>query len=525
MSKKQMLQIQNKGAIQQVLGCLFKNPSILIDSNYHINPEDFPETFHSLLFSSINNLFNNGTVTMDIPTICNYLYTMPTQYSIFEANNGTDYIDLIVKHADLENFESNYKLMKKFSVLRDLCSMGQDITDIFDYNETDPKRIEKMNERVFNMSTSDILNHFMIKFNDVATKHEMEDIGITKAKGSERVREVMRSFKESPDLGMRLYNEWYNTAFRGARLRKFYLETAGSGTGKSRRQIREAIFMSIPYLYDTKKNEWVHTGIVPVKTTYICTELEEDEILPIAIAFLSNVDEERIKLNTLSLDEEKRVERAIELMEEYDLFHFVTISDFDIDDIQKIILDKILKEKCQYFFFDYIHSTAKSLSFYARKTGIKLQEHQVLFLMAVSLKAICQKYGIFLYSATQVNGGGMSGEVRDEQALRGSKAIADKIDAGIVLTRISEEDKDKLKEIIEGSFGKTPTHCTAIYKNRGGRIRGMYLWSIFNLGTMREEFLFATDESYVPITFKFLDFMIEEEEEIVEEFEEIEEVF
>ena len=526
MSKKQMLQIQNKGAIQQVLGCLFKNPSILIDSNYHINPEDFPETFHSLLFSSINNLFNNGTVTMDIPTICNYLYTMPTQYNIFETNNGTDYIDLIVKHAELENFDSNYKLMKKFSVLRDLCNSGIDITDIFDYNETDPKRVEKMNERIFNMSASDIIDYFMIRFNDVATKHEMEDIGITKAKGSERVREILNSFKEAPDIGMKLYNEWYNTAFRGARLRKFYLETAGSGGGKSRRQIREAIFLSVPYLYDLEKNEWVHTGITPVKTTYICTELEEDEILPIAVAFLSGVEEENIKFNTLSLDEEKRVARAIELMEEYDLFHFVTVSDFDLDDIQKIILDKILKEDCKYFFFDYIHSTAKSLSFYARKTGIKLQEHQALFLMAVSLKSLCQKYGIFLYSATQVNGSGMSGETRDEQALRGSKAIADKIDAGVVLTRATEEDKEKLKEIIEASFGKTPTHCSSIYKNRGGRIRGVYLWSIFNLGTMREEFLFATNTNYEPITFKFLEFiMVEEDKEEEVIFEEIEEVF
>lgn len=525
MLKRQMLQIQNKGAIQQVLGCLIKNPSILIDSNYNISPEDFPETFHALLFSTVNNLYNSGTVVMDIPTICNYLYSMPTQYEIFQSNNGTDYIDLITQHADVENFESNYKLMKKFSVLRDLCSSGIDITDTFDYKETDPKRIEKMNDSIFHMEVSEIINHYMIKFNDIATKHEMENIGITKAKGADRVREVLLEFRQSPDLGMKLYNEWYNTAFRGARLRKFYLESAGSGTGKSRRQIREAVYMSVPYLYDLKANEWVHTGIIPVKTTYICTELEEDEILPIAIAFLSGVDEEKIKFNSLSLDEEKRVNRAIELMEEYDLFHFVTISDFDVEDIEKIILDKILKDNCQYFFFDYIHSTAKSLSYYGRKTGVKLQEYQVLFLMAVSLKAICQKYNIFLYSATQVSGGGMSGEVRDEQALRGSKAIADKIDAGIVLTRTTKEDMENLKEIIEANFGKTPTHCTAVYKNRGGRIRGMYLWSIFDLGTMREKFLFATNENYEPIAFKFLDFEIVKEIEEEESFEEIEEIF
>lgn len=856
-TKKQLLQIQNKGAIQQILGGLLKNPNLLIDSNYYILPTDFPETFHSLLFSSINNLYTTGTVVMDIPTICNYLYTMPTQYKIFEANNGAEYIEYVKEHADLKNFDSNYKLMKKFSVLRDLCSEGQDITDIFDYNETDPTRIEEMNKAIFKLSMTDILDHYRIKFNDVASKYEMEDIGITKAKGSERVREVIQSFKESPDFGARFYNEWYNTAFRGARLRKFYLETAGSGCvdkdtefftgiewkkiseytkgdmvlqydmdtqvatltyperyikapcdyfneiktkygldqlicdehnmvvrnlsrkpkivkipfkefkerhetskkgvtltiptafyyngsgierltneqirlqiavmaygsyredcratwcrinlkkedkkirlrqllndckvdykegdkedeytvfkfdapipnikhfpkewynatreqlevicdevfrwnadlkennryfstckedadfvqfvcsslgiratlaeydrigkdylingeayqrkskeytvyksshscfvsmtqgvgekleigrvksedgfkycftvdkgalvlrrngkvfvsgncGKSRRQIRESIFMGIPYIYDSSKGKWVNTGIAPQKTTYICTELEEDEIIPIAIAFLSEVDEEKIKYNTLTKEEEERVEKAIQLMEEYDNFHFVTISDFDVDDIQKIILDKILKENCKYFFFDYIHSTAKSLSFYTRKTGLRgLQEHQILFLMAVSLKAMCQRHNIFLYSATQMNSSGMSGESRDEQALRGSKAIADKIDAGVVLSRANKQDEENLKEIIQGGFGVTPNYVTCIYKNRGGRIRGYYLWSIFDLGTMREQFLFATNEKYEPITFKFIDYDFEtiSEEEVISGFKEIEEAF
>lgn len=43
---------------------------------------------------------------------------------------------------------------------------------------------------------------------------------------------------------------------------------------------------------------------------------------------------------------------------------------------------------------------------------------------------------------------------------------------------------------------------------------------------MREQFLFATNENYEPITFKFIDFdVIEEDEEVDENFQEIEEVF
>lgn len=63
------------------------------------------------------------------------------------------------------------------------------------------------------------------------------------------------------------------------------------------------------------------------------------------------------------------------------------------------------------------------------------------------------------------------------------------------------------------NYGKKPTHCLSIYKNRGGRLRGVYLWSIMDLGTMREEFLYATTNNYEPIEVKILEI----EEEIEEE--------
>ena len=510
-----LVKIQNKTAIMQILGCILQNPSYLTDSNYSILPDDFAEKFHSILFSAMNNLYISETKVLDVPAICDYLIKFPSQYNVFDVNGGVDYIETVREIGEQENFDYNYKVLKKFTVLRDLAQNGVDITDLYDYKETDPKKIEKMNEELDQKSAEDIINHYMSKLNDVSTKFSMSNSDLKKVNVSSSVRNIIDSFKEKPDVGARLYNAWYNTAFRGARTSKFYLESASSGSGKTRRQLREATYLAMPYLYDTKTKEWVKSPFTPKKTVYIGTELEEDEVLPIMVAFLTGINEEKIKMNELNEEECLLVEQAISMLENNDNINIVLISDFDVDDIEKIIVDEILKNNCKYIFMDYLHSTPKSLSYYARKTGVKgLQEHQSLFLMSVKLKAICNKYKVFLWSSTQVNSEGMGSESpRNEQCLRGAKAIADKIDSGTVISRVTPKDIESLKEVIINNYGKKPTHCLSIYKNRGGRLRGVYLWSIFDLGTMREEFLYATTNNYEPIEVKILEI----EEEIEEE--------
>lgn len=834
-----LVKIQNKTAIMQILGCILQNPSYLTDSNYSILPDDFAEKFHSILFSAMNNLYISETKVLDVPAICDYLIKFPSQYNVFDVNGGVDYIETVREIGEQENFDYNYKVLKKFTVLRDLAQNGVDITDLYDYKETDPKKIEKMNEELDQKSAEDIINHYMSKLNDVSTKFSMSNSDLKKVNVSSSVRSIIDSFKEKPDVGARLYNAWYNTAFRGARTSKFYLESASSGCvdkdtefftgtrwkpiseyqegdkvlqynldgtvdlvyperyikvpceefnyiktghieqmvcdehnmlffnrwkkelevipfkefkkkheaskcgysnrgvltsfsfgeskkgidltdaqirlmvaviadgsfrgdcrptwcrvslkkqrkkerlvkllndcgieyisrdredgytvykfdaprrekvfsdywyscskhqmetiadeilfwdgnekdrvfytsvkenadfvqflfsglghrvsikttdrvgkvkaggytyksleyrvfisksknvmsyllshdrkkleiervpsvdgfkycftvdsgmfvtrrnnkinilkncGKSRRQLREATYLAMPYLYDTKKKEWVKSPFTPKKTVYIGTELEEDEVLPIMVAFLTGINEEKIKMNELNEEECLLVEQAISMLENNDNINIVLISDFDVDDIEKIIVDEILKNNCKYIFMDYLHSTPKSLSYYARKTGVKgLQEHQTLFLMGVRFKAICNKYKVFLWSSTQVNSEGMgSDSPRNEQCLRGAKSLADKVDSASIVSRVTPKDIESLKEVIMNNYGKKPTHCLSIYKNRGGRLRGVYLWSIMDLGTMREEFLYATTNNYEPIEVKILEI----EEEIEEE--------
>lgn len=60
-----------------------------------------------------------------------------------------------------------------------------------------------------------------------------------------------------------------------------------------------------------------------------------------------------------------------------------------------------------------------------RSGGVKLREDNILFMLSTHLKDICNQYGIFIMSATQLNADYQYSETPDQNVLRGSKAIAD----------------------------------------------------------------------------------------------------
>ena len=87
---------------------------------------------------------------------------------------------------------------------------------------------------------------------------------------------------------------------------------------------------------------------------------------------------------------------------------------------------------------DYIHTSMKILEEITRRSGgVKLREDNILFMLSNKLKDICNQYGIFILSATQLNADYTDSETPDQNLLRGAKSIADKIDYGSVLLMAS----------------------------------------------------------------------------------------
>ena len=73
-----------------------------------------------------------------------------------------------------------------------------------------------------------------------------------------------------------------------------------------------------------------------------------------------------------------------------------------------------------------MHTSIKILEEITRRSGgVKLREDNILFMMSIKLKDLCNQLGIFIMSATQLNSDYQTSETPDQNLLRGAKSIAD----------------------------------------------------------------------------------------------------
>lgn len=123
-------------------------------------------------------------------------------------------------------------------------------------------------------------------------------------------------------------------------------------------------------------------------------------------------------------------------------------------------------------------------------------------LMSNQLKELAKTYDVFIMSATQLNGDGLKpGVKRDQSMLRGAKSIADKADVAMIISEVTDIDREQIKTIID-KIGVAPTHVIDFYKIRSGRFRGTRLWTKYNLGNGRRKDLFITTSENALMTFE-----------------------
>ena len=139
----------------------------------------------------------------------------------------------------------------------------------------------------------------------------------------------------------------------------------------------------------------------------------------------------------------------------------------------------------------------KILTEVTSKTGIKgLREDNVLFMISIRLKDICNQYQVFIMTATQLNADYITAQQYDQNLLRGAKAIADKIDAGMIMLEVSQDDLKALDTLIKQNQFEKPAIKMSVYKNRRGRYKDVLLWCRAQRGTCRIEPMFVTDYQY-----------------------------
>ena len=147
----------------------------------------------------------------------------------------------------------------------------------------------------------------------------------------------------------------------------------------------------------------------------------------------------------------------------------------------------------------------KILSEISSKAGVKgLREDNILFMISVRLKDLCNQYGVFIMSATQLNADYVSAQQYDQNLLRGAKAIADKIDCGMIMLQVSQDDRESLKNIIDTMGIEMPSIKISVYKNRRGRYKDILLWCRADRGICRINPIFATNYNYELISIEDL---------------------
>jgi len=489
----------DKMAILNVLGSLIIKPDLLFEDKYSLTTNDFPERFHQIVFTAINNLIHSGAVSIGVIEIDNYISNYEKQYKIFKDNDGMDYVEKAIEYAKIENFEHDYNKIKKYSLLRDMVKQGFDISEIYNNDIVDIKYQEEMQEKFDNMSLNDIIEHFDKKIAEIKENYYKEDsqIGQQAGKG---MKELVEELKQTPEMGAPLNSNIFNTIVRGARLKKLYMRSSPTGCGKTRLAVGDICLISVPYIYDKKTKSWVTNGFCE-PSLFITTELEIQEIQTLMIAYVADVDESHILDGKYKDDEEERVLKAIEYISQSPLY-IEQIPNFNIDDIERTVKKYKINKNIKYVFFDYVFMSVKMLVEIATKSkGIKLREDNVLYMFIERMKFLSNKLNIHFNTSTQLNGEWKNVKDADQNLLRGCKAMGDKLDVGVVNLPVTKKDLEMLQPILSKGFYKEPNYVYHIYKVRRGKFNKVKLWLYVDLSTCRvyDQFLTTNEYEIIPI--------------------------
>lgn len=498
-------------AIIQVIGSLIKKPELLLEDAYVLKNIDFPESFHQIVFSAIHNLVNTGVKELDVITIDNYISQYEKQYAIYNTNDGIQYIEKCIELANIQNFKYYYYRLKKFSLLRDFNNRGFDIAGIYDESIIDVNLQEQMQQTFDEMTLKDIITYFESQIIEVKTEfcEDENQKGQQAGKGMMKLKE---NYKLTPEMGIPLQSKILTTITRGARLKTFYMRSMPSGEGKTRLACADACAYAVPYYYDTNINQWIkNTFSEP--TLFITTELEIDEIQTLFMAYVSGVNEAHILDGKYEKGEEERVDKAIEYIEKSPLY-IEHIPNFNIEDIKDTIKKHKVQHNIGYVSFDYIHTSTKILIEMGKKAkGIRIREDNVLTLFTSEMKNLAINLNVHIDSASQLNGEWENTKNGNQNLLRGAKAMADKLDVGIIGLPVTQIDLKALSPILAKNFNqKVPNLVYHIYKVRRGKFVKVKLWLYVDLGTCRTEDLFLTDNDY-----KVLDIEATDVEKILED--------
>ena len=483
----------DKNTIYQVLCGLMLNPNYLMDTEkYNLSPDDFTTLFEKYLFAAIYNLQRNGAETISIVDIDNYFSTHAEAKELFDKNHGVEVLQDALDMVQVENFPFYYQRLKKFNIIKDIKKMGFDTSQIYCEDLTNPKAAE-INDNFENMSIEDIFGYYKKKLMGVESRYQTGASKPSTEIGS-GIRDLIKKMQLHPEVGSPLQGKDFNTICRGARAGKFYIRTMASGVGKTRAAVGDACMLSFPIRYNSLKGCWELNGATET-TLFIATEQELEEIQTLVLAYLTDINEEVILYGNYTKEEEKRIEQGLLIMEKYSQNFIVKeMPNPSITQLKAIVRENWLKHDIQNVFYDYIFSSPSLLSEFR---DLRIREDVALGLLSSALKELAVELKIFVMSSTQTNAKIEEEKgIKNEVAIRGSRAIIDKCDVACIVCRVTPEEESLIADMPTSAI---PNQVMDVYKVRRGRYTNVKIWSNVDLGTCRKDDLFITTATYGPV--------------------------
>ena len=494
-----------------VLSSLLNNTNLLYKNSFPLSKEDFkPNLSHKILYISICQLADKGCLVIDAKELITYLeggYEEQLNALKEDISDGNiiGYIDTLKQLDNTKSYEYWYNEVRKRSLLRKYRDSGFDITEFWDSDKSEEKNTIKLNS----VSINDIIKHF--DRIQIELRHEfIVEENMRRLQAGVGFEQVKENFKDTPFFGSCMVSPYQTTLFRGWVKGHLLMNSSPSGHGKTIGAVGELCNVCATELWDDETKSWKKNLNRQGAGLYINTELDlELELNPCFVAYISNVPRHKIMDGIYDGDEEERVDRAIQILKESNIF-LVDDPNFTLRSIEDNI--RYYKEiaDIQYMVFDYIQDNGV-IGKEMKATNEVIARDTIILNTASHLKVFAKQYNIGIYTMSQLNGQEKTVEIIDEACLAGGRAVKNKLDAGCISLYPRKKEQKLTEGLLQhwlsehkrGGFGEDfkPNIIRHNYKVRFSKYGiGIKLYQYLDKGTGRCIDLYCTDMFDNPIS-------------------------
>ena len=482
-----------------LLGCLFKQPSLLAQPQYPLTKKDFSENkFHQVMYLCVSKLYNAGCQEITPIEIDNVLQSHPVSLEIANDNDYMSFVETTKELTTLENYELYYNAVRKFALLRELQENGFDIKEFYDELENEAEQLANLEK----LSIQEILNKVEMKGVQLRNKYDVKFVR-DEIQAGEDTQALIDSFKQQPSFGAMLQSGYLSTVWNGWSRGHLILRAGPSSSGKSRCSVADLCQVGMLEMWDEDEQDFVPNPNYQSPTLFINTEQDiRTEVEPMFLASVADVEYRKIKNGVMNRDEELRVLKAGEIIKRSGLI-ICSMPNFTSKSIERKIKEQVELNGIEYMVFDYMEIQGELSAEFKAMSAVAPRQDLVLLNLTSDLKRYAEDYSVGILTGCQLNDNWKESRYVDESFLAGSKAMKNKIDNGSIIlpTTYLKRDMKVLEPYFhKRGFGenqtKLPNICETIFKGRYSIYgdRRLKVWSYFDRGTFRRKDFFITDD-------------------------------